>query len=450
MRQAVPLSCCVLVTSAFVLVSACAMKNVPPLPNALKYPDFVYPKSIPASAAQAASVDRGWRFLQNDDLKRAGREFTAALRVDPGFAPARTAEGYVDVARKNYTHAVESFDAALRTSPTYAPALVGKGLALLSLDRDADARAAFEAALKADSSLTSLAARIDLLKFREIQGIITSARQASAAGRLDEARAAYQRAIAATPDSAVLYRELGLVERRRGDPSAALDAFNHAVALDSGDAIALSQAAEILEARGDFAGAETAYRNAHLADPNSGYDKKADAAAANAREAKLPAQFRALPGEARITRGDLAALIGIKLDVVVRAAPHAAVVTTDTRTDWAAPWIGEVAAAGIMPPFGNHTFQPRAPLRRVDLAGAVHRALLVIARTHPALRARLNERPTIADVSPSHLNYADIAAAVESGVLPLLDGGRFDIERPVSGAEATAAIDRLQALAASR
>ena len=103
-----------------------------------------------------------------------------------------------------------------------------------------------------------------------------------------------------------------------------------------------------------------------------------------------------------------------------------------------------------MPAFDNHTFQPGAALRRVDLAEAASSLLRLIARTHPALQARVAGRPMIADMSPSHLNYPAVAAAVSAGILPLLDGGRFDIERPVSGAEAIAAIDRLRALDQSR
>ena len=73
-----------------------------------------------------------------------------------------------------------------------------------------------------------------------------------------------------------------------------------------------------------------------------------------------------------------------------------------------------------------------------------------MARTNPALQARLAARPAIADMSPSHLNYPAVATAVSAGVLPLVDGGRFDIERPVSGADAIGAIDRLRALPQSR
>ena len=432
------------------LVAGCAMKSAPPLPPALKYPEFIYPAVGQTAAAQAAAIDRGWSFLQNDDLRNAEREFAAVLKVIPDFVPARTGEGDVALARQDYMRALDQFELALRPAPAYTPALVGKGQALLSLNRDSEARVAFEAALKVDPTLTGLSSRIDVLKFREIQNLIAAARQAGSAGRLEEARAAYQKAIAATPDSAVLYRELGIVERRLGDASGALEQFNRAVALDSTDAIALAQTGEILEERGDFAGAETAYRNAHSADAFAGYDRKAEAAVAKAREARLPEEFRALASAEQVTRADLAALIGIRLDDLLRSAPGTPVVTTDTAGHWAAPWIAQVVAAGVMPAFDNHTFQPRAALRRVDLAEAISALLQLMARTNPALQARLAARPAIADMSPSHLNYPAVATAVSAGVLPLVDGGRFDIERPVSGADAIGAIDRLRALPQSR
>jgi tetratricopeptide (TPR) repeat protein len=447
------LACFALRTSTFAVLlacAACAMKAPPALPPTLKYPDFVYPSAVPAAAAEAATVDRGWRYLQSDDLRSAEREFAAALKAVPDFVPARTGEGYVALARQDYMRALDQFELALRGAPSYAPALAGKGQALLSMNRDADARVAFEAALEADPALANLRSRIDVLKFREIQKLIAAARQAMNAGRLDEARTGYQRALEATPDSAVLYRELGMVERRQGDSAAALEQFNRAVALDPADAVSLAQAGEILEERGDFAGAETAYRTAATVDPLSGYDRKAEAVVAKAREARLPEQFRALPSAERITRGDLAALVGIRLEDVLRGAPGTPVVTTDTAAHWAAPWIAQVVAAGVIPAFDNHTFQPGAPLRRVDLAEAASALLRMLASTRPALQARLAERPPISDMSPSHLKYPAAAAAVSAGVLPLLDDGRFDIERPVTGAEAIAAVERLRALEQSR
>ena len=434
------------IVSVVMLIAGCAMKVAPPLPVTLKYQEFVYPNVAPGAAREAAAIDRGWRFLQNDDLENADREFAGVLKSAPDSAAAKTGRGYVALARHDYTRALTDFESVRRGAPAYAPALVGHGLTLLSLNRDSDARAAFEAAMKADPSLTSLSARVDVLRFREIQNLIAAARAAMNAGRLDEARTAYQRAIAAAPDSAVLYRELGMVERRSGNAAAALEQFNRAIMLDPADAIALAQAGELLEERGDFTGAETAYRNAHNVDPFSGYDRKADAAVARGREARLPAEYRALSSTPQITRGDLAALIGIRLEDILRQAPRTAAVITDTAGHWAARWISEVASAGVMPPFDNHTFQPRAAVRRVELAEAVNVMLRIVSRTRAALQTQLAARPMIADVSPSHLSYPAVAAAVSAGILPLADGGRFDTERRVSGADAIAAIDRLRAL----
>jgi len=439
-----------IVLIAMVAISACAMKTAPPLPPALKYPDFVYPIATPARAEQAAAVDRGWRFLQNDDLKSAEREFASALKMAPDLVPARTGQGYVALAQRDYMRALTTFDQALRSAPTYAPALVGKGQALLTLKRDGEALAAFEAALRADKSLLNLTPRIDVLRFRDLQDLITSARQASAAGRLDEARAAYQRALAASPDSAVLYRELGIVERKRGDAAAALVDFTRASDLDPTDPSSLGQSAEIFEERQDYAAAEAAYRKAATIEPGAGFEAKAEAAAVRGRDARLPAEFRAIPAATQIRRGDLAALIGVRLDPTLRTAQRTQVVTTDTREHWAAPWIAEVTSAGVMPRSTTTHSRPGAALRRVDLAQAVSALLALIARTHPSIQAQLAARPALADVSPSHLNYRAIAAAVSAGVLPLLDGNRFDTERAVSGAEAAAAIDRLRALDESR
>ena len=94
------------------------------------------------------------------------------------------------------------------------------------------------------------------------------------------------------------------------------------------------------------------------------------------------------------------------------AAPPQQVVITDTAGHWAGPWITQVVRAGVMDPFENHTFQPRRVIRRVDLAAAVSRIVTMLAATHPALRTRITERPTIADMPTTHLVYPAAAVAV--------------------------------------
>jgi tetratricopeptide (TPR) repeat protein len=431
------------------LAAGCAARAVPPpLPAALRYPDFVFP-AVPAALRQAPGaerIDAGWRYLQNDLLRNAEREFAAAIRRSPSLYPARAGEGYVALARDDHDTALDAFDAALRDAPGYAPALVGRGQALLELERGAEALAAFERALAADPSLTALRQRIDVLRFRSLQDLIAAARSAAAAGRLDDARDAYDRALAASPESAFLHRELGAVERRRGSADAALAHFRRAVELDPLDAASLADIGALLEERGDFEGAAAAYRRAAMIEPNAELTQRIAAAASRAREARLPAEYHVIPESQALTRGELAALIGIRFDDLLRRAPSREVVITDTRDHWAGRWIAEVARAAVMDPFENHTFQPAARINRGELAAAVSRILTLLAANDAALRKRIAERPRIADMAASHLSYPAAAAAVAAGVMPLYEGARFQVARAVSGQEAIDALERLRAL----
>ena len=441
------------VTMLLVLLgAACAQKTEPPaLPGALKYPDFMFP-AVPAAmraTREAAGIDRGWRYLQNDNLGAAEREFAATLKSDSRFYPARAGEGYVYLARRNYDRAVTAFDAALMASRDYVPALVGKGNALLALKRDDQALAAFQAALERDASLTDLRRRVELLQFRNVQEVIARARADAAAGKLADARTEYRAALQASPDTGFLYRELGNVERRLGDGDAALMHLRRATELDPSDAAALLELGQLLEERQDYAGAEAAYRKAAQVEGSPDLSARIAAVAEKARNAKLPAEYHAIPMAAQITRGELAALIGVRLEPLLRAAPSRQVVLTDARGHWAASWIAEVARAGIMDPFGNHTFQPRTRVRRADLAAAVSRIVTLIAAGNPTLRAKASQRPAIADLAPTNLNYPAVAVAVASGVMPLVDGQRFQPSRAVSGAEAVDTIERLRALLSS-
>jgi tetratricopeptide (TPR) repeat protein len=439
----------VLVLVTTTLAGACATRTAPPLPTTLQYPEFMYPvvpRELGASA-QTTRIDAGWRYLQSADLGSAEREFAAALKQSPKLYPARAGSGYVALAREDYDQALTAFDAVVQAAPMYVPALVGRGQTLLALQRDAAALDAFEAALAVDGSLTDLRRRVDVLRFRSLEQVIEAARAAAGAGRLDEADQAYARALAASPESAFLHRERGQVARRRGSVASALEHFRRAAELDPADVVSLVQVGELLEGQQDLAGAEAAYRRAAAVEPSADLDARLAALAARAREARLPVEFSAIEGSKQITRGDLAALIGVRLDQALGEAPPREIVMTDVDRHWAASWIAQVARAGVIEPFANHTFQPRASVTRADLAGAVSRLVALLAARRPELRPHLTERPRIADMPAAHLSYPAAAVAVASGVMPLAGGERFEPTRPVSGADAADVVRRLSALA---
>lgn len=432
------------------VLTGCAARTAPPVvPGPDRYPDFMFP-AVPAplrTAPGVERVDRGWRYLQSGDTRTAARELEAALQRNPALYPARAGHGYVALARGDHERALSDFDATLRAAADYVPALVGRGQTLLAMNRDAEALSAFEAALAADNSLAAVQRRVEVLRFRTVEQVIAAARAAESAGRLDQARTAYERAIQLSPDSAFLHRELAAVGRRQGDGDRALQHFRRAVELDPADAVSLTGIGDLLVQRQDYAGADEAYRKAASLDPGPELTAKMASLAERLREARFPEEFRAIGTASQVTRGDLAALIGVRLERLLTAAPPRQVVMTDTTGHWAAPWIAQIARAGVMEPFENHTFQPRLVVRRGDLAAAVSRLVELIAASNAQLRSRAAAKPAIADMTTTHLSYPAAAVAVASGVMPLLDGDRFEVNRMVTGAEALDAIGRLQALA---
>jgi tetratricopeptide (TPR) repeat protein len=436
-----------------VLTVSCAPRAtvMPPAPVAPRHPDFQYP-AVPqgADANQATYIERGWRYLQSDNFRNAEREFQAALKAEPSFHPAETALGYLELARRDSKDAVVRFDRALETASDYAPALVGRGQALLELGRETEALASFEQALKADAALTSLQARIDVLRFRALQDSLARAKTASDAGRWDEARTAYQQALAASPESAFLYRDLAHVELSAGQQSLALEHFRKAVTLDPSDARSHAQIGAILEQEGDLAGALTAFEKARALDPGEVPPERVAKLREASALAKLPAEYRAIPSAPTVTRGDVAALIGVRLAPLLSNTRPRQAVITDVRGHWAQEWILPVVRAGVMDTQPNYTFQARASVRRGELAQTVSRVLnLIAARTPTAAKSWQTAREKIADVPAGHLNYAAVSQAVASGVMTLSGNGAFELLRPVTGAELVDVVRRLETLASS-
>jgi tetratricopeptide (TPR) repeat protein len=429
---------------------ACAPKTAPPPTTGPRFPSYIFPPVPQAlEGSDAAAAHRvGWDALQAGDLRQAERRFGSALKNTPGFYPAEAGLGYVALARRDPRAAVDHFSRALAGEPAYVPALVGRGDALLAAGRSEEAIASFEAAVSADASLDEIRDRIDALRFKAVEDKIAAARREAEGGHLDAARDRYKDVISASPESAFLYRELAIVEQRAGRLDQAVEAARRAAELDKGDARPLIIIGEVHEARSEFELAARAYEQAAAVEPSADLTTRIERLRDREALAKLPASYQAIGTAETVTRGDVAALIGVRLDqLVAKAGRPSAVVMTDTRRHWAAPWILAVARAGIMSVYPNHTFQPGATVNRGDFAETLARALEVVSTRDPKSAKRWREaQPQFADLAPGHPSYPAAALAVTAEALKPLEGQTFQVSRPVTGAEASAAIERLRAL----
>ena len=432
------------------LISGCTAAVAPPVVTTPRFPDYIFPTLTTPDPKQADLLrehDAAWRWLQAGDLPVAERAFQAVLKRSPQFYPSETALGYLELARKNHGPALERFDRVLQSHSDYLPALVGRAETLLEQSREADALAAFESAVKLDPTLVEINRRVEVLRARAAQENVAAARRAAQANRLDEAAQLYEKAIAASPESAFLLRDLADVEAKQGKTDEALSRYRRAIELDSSDAASRIRVGEILDARGDIEGALAIYSTANDLEPTADLRRRMAALEARLAYLRLPAEYRRIPDEPSIARGDLASLVGIRLESLLTSVPAQPVVITDARDHWAASWIMATAQAGIIEPFENHTFQPLNPISRSDLAQAVSRLLKIIAADRPALLKDWQSRQQkMADVGVSNLHYADASLSVAAGILPLADGGLFQLSLPVSGADAIDAITRIERL----
>jgi tetratricopeptide (TPR) repeat protein len=436
-------------------LAACAARTVePPLVTAPRYPAFIEPV-VPADLANgeaAVHQNRAWRFLQSGDVRAAEREVTLALRVNPRFHPAETTGGWIELAQNDPRDAVTRFERALTLAPEHVAAWVGKGQALAETDRDSEAIAAYRTAISLDPALTDLPRRVEVLRARVGQREVIEARNAVKDGKPDEAIKAYGNAITTSPDSAFLYRELAAVERAQGQGDAALQHYRRAIALDPADSASMVDIGDMLVERNELDAAVRSYNEALAIAPDPAIERKRNAARDRVDLAGMPEQYRAIESATRLTRADLAALIAVRLPALVEgAAPADVDVLTDVRGHWAERYILTVLRAGIMESYPNHTFEPRAPVRRIEFADTVRRLLTRVAALNPsAPRSWESAQGRFPDVAPTHAAYPAVTAATASGVMTTAPDGTFQLLQDVTGADAAQALERIRALAPRR
>ena len=133
--------------------------------------------------------------------------------------------------------------------------------------------------------------------------MLARAKAAADARRWDEAAAIYRQAIAASPDSAFLYRDLaggraaGGADRQTRSSITARPSSSM-----PSDARSLAGIGAILESQGDVIGALAAYERARAIDPAEVPDGVIARLRGAAALAKLPAEYRAIPVAHRRSR----------------------------------------------------------------------------------------------------------------------------------------------------
>ena len=433
---------------ASLLISGCTSAPIPVAPSTPQYLDYLFP-TVPEYLSGQTAVqyhNESWGALQAGYLTQASAGFRRALNGKREFFPALAGLGYVALAERQPTVALERFREVLIDEPSYVPAWVGQGEALLLSSMEFEALGAYEEALNFDPSLETVRRRVEVLRFRRLQSLISAAQKADDEGRLGAAAQAYREALGISPESAYLYRGLAAMERAIGDPGSALENISRANLLEPNDPSGFILQGEILESMGDLDGAEQAYSEASRLEPSNINASRLETLRARLALSRLPPSYRTISDSVSVTRGELAALVGVRLDLFFSILPRdETILITDTRDHWADPWIRTVAQTGVMEVFANHTFEPNRTLQRGELAKVVDELLTIVENRFPGNKFDWeNQNVDFSDLLPRNIQYESAAIAVASGVMSQIEEGRFELTALVSGEEAIGVVERIR------
>ncbi len=185
---------------------------------------------IPEELFQAAlDQHRGGHLQEAVDL------YQQVLAGDPSHGEALYLLGVIAHQAGYHEQAIELNRRAILASPNDVRCYNVAGLSLMELGREAEAEACFGKAVTIEESPECLNNLGTLLKKQR---------------RLDEAIAAFQRAIAAAPDYANAHYNLGNVFREQGSLTEAIATFEKALAADAGHSGAPAALGQTLSAAG--------------------------------------------------------------------------------------------------------------------------------------------------------------------------------------------------------
>ena len=400
--------------------------------------DYVYPAPpTPPAPQRGRALVEAWRAVEIGDVEWAEKAYRKLLRRDPQSLSARVGLAYALMRAGNHAEARRRFDSVVASQPDYLPALVG---AASLAHRDGDASRALvllrhAAALEPDQEVVRR--RLAEVKMQMVERHVAEARAALADGSEEAGLAALREALDVAPEAGGVRIELASALAARGRVPDAIAVLDEAPVPDRDVSMRLAALLTEVERFGD---ALTVYRRILTIAPD---DRDARHLANDVRRSlelqQMPPAYRKIPKLTRISRADLAALLGKKVTALDRLEPPEAKVATDIRGSWARPYIVKVVALEIMTLYPNHTFQPRATIRKGELASAVARVL-------DLLEFAESNGPRITDMSRSHLFHAAAVRAVAAGLMQVTAQGGFEPWRPVSGEQAVTIIENLARL----
>jgi tetratricopeptide (TPR) repeat protein len=400
--------------------------------------DYVYPAPAvgEVSPRERRDLEKAWRRVLAGD-GRAVRDYQKILSRRPDLVAAETGLAFAQLRGGQVEAAAAAFDVTLAEQPDYVPALVGAGSTAFRRGDPDQALRLYQRALDRAPNDPVVRKRAASLKLQVTDRHMAAAEVALGSGDEETAAREYRSALDVAPEVAGMRLALADLQLARGDSREAVATLR---ADPSGDRQVKLRLGAVLVGQGEYEDARTLYLEMLARDPSDAEVRQGWRTAQEGLDFQSqPEPYRHIASASRARRADLAALLAVNVTPLGRLPRSEPRLAVDISSSWAREHITTIIGLGVMDVYPNHTFQPRATVRRGDLARAVSRVL-----TRLGGRTRAGPAPT--DMRPSHLDHAAVVTVVGAGLMRLGPAGEFEPWRPVSGREAVDVVGALARL----
>ena len=436
---------------AVVLMVGCAPKRVytpatVPSWNVVEEMMLTPPESL--SGDELRRFEEGWSALQQGNLESAQSNLSRLARKYGRSPEVTTALGFLDLRLGSWPASMRYFSAALAERPGFAPAESGYFLAALATGNEEHAYERLLRLQKASPDHPLIARYASTLQVNVAEARLGTARELMEQGRNEDAASAYARALEVAPEVGGLYIEAADAARAAGLHAQAVVHAERATELEPQNGEAFRVLGEARYASDNLAGARDAFRAAARLSPrDADAVARFDAIEAEYQEKNLPPEYDGIGETDRLTRQQLAALLYLELRDAYDGVPETTrVIATDIGDSWAQTFIRHVVGTGILEVFPNHMFQPKAYVRRADLADGLAAAIEILApAAYDLARESSRFQQNFTDLSSENIHYESAALSISLGLLMARASGDFDPQSLVSGSEAVTAVEVLAA-----
>jgi tetratricopeptide (TPR) repeat protein len=386
------------------------------------------------------AYQQGLQYFNNQMYEQAVQYFQLATERNPEHLRAYLGLGDAHRALEQYLVAETYYNKVLERDPQSVPALSALGTMHHNLGNYREALSLYRKVLDLDPNNQFARQQIETVTQELFDIHYAEGRRYKEAGNLKMAAAKWQKAHSLYPDDLDFAVEIGKLFLEQHDYLMADGYFQRVLSADPEHIPALIGAGRVQLALTHYTEAINYFERGLRLRPD---DPELRALLQQARDEKiratLPPQYAAIGSVEQVTRGEVAALLVVELQLESRlSASERPEIISDITTHWAKPYIIQVVQLGIMQVFPDRSFLPNEPIRKGELAFVLDSLFQQLNVPLPA-----GASASFSDVHPENMYYPAVCRIYAAGLMTGHPDGSFGFNDPVSGAEALRIFDRV-------